>query len=147
MTGSAGWDARAVVAQREAQRWQGRVWRAHRRVYAATDHGGSLRFSARYNRGSDQFPEDQVWAALYLALGAEVPLGEILRHISPEDTADLNEYRLSERAVELAAVLDCREATALGLGSNDLIRDYDFTATQEITAAAMAQGAVGILVP
>lgn len=123
------------------------MWRAHWRSYDATDHGGSLRFSGRYNRGADQFPQDQVWPALYLALGSDVALGEILRHVSPEDLADLNEYRLTELEVELAAVLDCRDAIALGLTPDDLVRDYDFAATQEIAAAAIAKRAEGILVP
>jgi RES domain-containing protein len=123
------------------------VWRAHWRIYSATDHGGSLRFSGRYNRGSDQFPEDQTWAALYLALSAEVALGEILRHISPELLANLNEYRVSKLEVEMEAVLDCREARALGLHSDDLVHDYEFAITQELAAAAIARDAEGILVP
>lgn len=74
----------------------------------------------------DQFSEDQVWAALYLALGPEIAIGEILRRLSPEAMADLNEYRLSEIEVELTAVLDCRDASALGLNAGDLVRGYDF---------------------
>ena len=58
----------------------------------------------------------------------------------------LNEYRLSELDVELEAILDCRDATALWLSHEDLMRDYDFAITQEIAAAAIAQGAEGILV-
>ena len=123
------------------------MWRAHWRIYSATDHGGSLRFSGRYNRGSDQFPEDQTWAALYLALSAEVALGEIFRHISPELLADLNEYRVSELEVEMEAVLDCREARALGLHSDDLVHDYEFAITQKLAAAAIARDGEGILVP
>jgi hypothetical protein len=95
----------------------------------------------------DQFHQDQVWAALYLALSAEVSLGEILRHVSPEGMRDLNEFRLTELEVELTAVLDCRDAIALGLTPEDLVRDYDFIATQEIAAAAISKGAEGILVP
>jgi len=88
-----------------------------------------------------------VWAALYLALSPEVSLGEVLRHFSPQLLPQLNEYRLSELEVELEAVLDCRDAAALGLSPEDLIRDYDFAITQEIAAAAIAQGAEGMLVP
>jgi hypothetical protein len=76
--------------------------------------------------------------ALYLGLGPEVSLGEVLRHFSPQLLPRLNEYRLSETEVELAAVLDCREPTALGLSPRDLIRDYDFRITQAIAAAAIA---------
>ncbi len=106
-----------------------------------------MRFSGRYNRGSDQFPEDQTWAALYLALSAEVALGEILRHISAELLANLNEYRVSELEVETEAVLDCRNAAALGLDPDDLVHDYEFEITQELAAAAIARDAEGILVP
>ncbi len=147
MTGPAGWDARTALTGYRAQPWRDRVWRAHWRIYSATDHGGSLRFSGRYNRGSDQFPEDQTWAALYLALSAEVALGEILRHISPEFLANLNEYRVSELEVETEAVMDCRDAAALGLDPDDLVHDYEFEITQELAAAAIARDAEGILVP
>lgn len=61
--------------------------------------------------------------------------------------AQLNDYRLSELDVELDAVLDCRDARVLGLTRADLIRDYDFTITQEIGAAVVDRGAEGILVP
>jgi hypothetical protein len=87
-----------------------------------------------------------VWAALYLALSSEVSVSEVLRHFSPELMPQLNEYRLSELDVELEAILDCRDATALWLSHEDLMRDYDFAITQEIAAAAIAQGAEGILV-
>ena len=147
MTGPSSWDARTALAGYRAQPWRGRVWRAHWRIYSATDHGGSLRFSGRYNRGSDQFPEDQAWPAVYLALSAEVALGEIFRHISPEFLANLNEYRVSELEVEMEAVLDCREAKALGLDPGDLVHDYEFEVAQELAAAAIARDAEGILVP
>ena len=60
---------------------------------------------------------------------------------------DLNEYRLTELEVELAAVLDCRDAAALGLTPGDLVRDYDFIVPQEIAVAAIAKGAESVLVP
>lgn len=103
--------------------------------------------SGRYNRGLDQFPEDQAWPALYLALSPEVALGEIVRHITPDLVADLNDYRVSELDAELEAVLDCRDAAALGLEPNDLVRDYDFEITQELASAAITQDAEGVLVP
>lgn len=123
------------------------MWRAHRHIYEATDHGGSLRFSARYNRGLDQFSRSEVWPAIYTALAPETSLGEILRHISPENLADLNEYWLTELAVELVQVFDCRDAAPLGLMPEDLIDDYDFTVTQHLAAAAIADGVEGIMVP
>lgn len=147
MTGPARWDAKTALAGRPAQPWRGRVWRAHWRIYTAIDHGGSLRFSGRYNRGSDQFASSQVWAALYLALAPEVSLGEILRHISPDFLADLNDYRISELDVALESVLDLRDAAALGLDPDDLVHDYEFEITQELASAAIAREAEGILVP
>ena len=93
--------------------WRGHAWRAHWRSNEASDYGGSLRFSGRYHRGRDHFPEGQTWAALYLALSPEVSLGEILRQLSPELMHRLNDYRLSELDVELNAVVDCRDADAL----------------------------------
>ncbi|MEO6197884.1 MAG: RES domain-containing protein [Dehalococcoidia bacterium] len=147
MAGPTRWDALRALAGYKTRPWRGRVWRAHWRTYSATGHGGSLRFSGRYNRGSDQFPEDQIWPALYLALRAEATLGEIIRHVTPELLGKLNDFRISELQVELAAVLDCRDAAALGLATDDLIHDYDFEAAQELAAAAIARNAEGILVP
>lgn len=143
----AGWNARKAIANIQPGPWKGRAWRFHRRTYGPTDAAGALLVSGRYHRGSDQFPRSQVWAALYLALSPEVSLGEVLRHSSPQLVPQLNEYRLSELEVELKAVLDCRDAAALGLSLEDLTRDYDFAITQEVAAAAIAQGAEGILVP
>ena len=147
MTRRSGWDARTTIADLQPGPWRGRAWRFHRRTYGATDAGGALLVSGRYHRASDQFPRSDVWAALYLALSPEVSLGEILRHFSPQVLPQLNEYRLTELEVELEAVLDCRNAAALGLSPEDLIRDYDFATTQEVAAEAIAQGAEGILVP
>ena len=139
MTRVPGWNAQRAIANLQAGPWRGRAWRFHRRSYGATDSAGSLLVSGRYHRARDQFSGPHGWAALYLALAPEVSLGEILHRLSPETMADLNDYRLSELEVELAAVLDCRDAAALGLSANDLIRDYDFTVTQRIAAAAMGK--------
>lgn len=146
MTPSANWDARVVLATFGLKPWNGHAWRAHWRSYEATDHGGSLRFSGRYHRGPDDFPEDQSWGALYLALSPEVALGEIFRQLSPELMHRLNGYRLSELDVELNSVVDCRNAEALGLTPDDFMRDYDFTLTQGMGAAAMALGVEAIVV-
>lgn len=135
------------MANARPEPWSGRAWRLHRRTYGATDSGGALLVSGRYHRAPDQFPRSEVWSALYLGLSPEASLGEVLRHFTPQLLPQLNEYRLSELEVELEAVLDCRDAAAFGLSPEDLIRDYDFAMTQEIAAAAIAQGAEGILVP
>lgn len=59
----------------------------------------------------------------------------------------LNEYRLSEIAVVLSAVIDCRDLTALGIASDTLLIDLDYSASQHLSAAAIGLGAEGILVP
>lgn len=135
------------MANAQPRLWKGQAWRFHRRTYGATDSGGALLVSGRYHRAPDQFPRSDVWSALYLALSPEASLGEVVRHFTPQLLPQLNEYRLSEIDVELEAVLDCRDAAAFGLSTEDLTRDYDFAITQEIAAAAIAQGAEGILVP
>ncbi|HUF54711.1 MAG TPA: hypothetical protein VMR52_13235 [Dehalococcoidia bacterium] len=104
----------------------------HRRTYGPTDSGGALLVSGRYHRAPDQFPRSEVWVALYLALSPEVSLGEVVRHFAPQLLPQLNEYRLSEIDVALEAVLDCRDAAALGLSPEDLTCDYDFAMTQEV---------------
>jgi RES domain-containing protein len=121
----------------------------HKRKYRATDAGGSLRVSGRYNRGRDLFPEEEVWPALYLALSAEVCIGEIVRHITPALLPLLNDYRLSELAVTLPAVIDCRAVTALDSIPAEIRRDSpgDYDLSQSLAAAVRARGAVAIVVP
>jgi RES domain-containing protein len=147
VTRPTGWTARTAIAKLKTSRWKGKAWRFHRRRYDALDSTGSLLVSGRYNRGSDQFPEGEVWAALYLALSAEASLGEIVRHITPDLLDKLNDFRVSELDVELAVVLDCRDGSAFGLDADEFVHDYDFEATQELAAAAIARDAEAILVP
>jgi RES domain-containing protein len=142
VTKPTGWTALTATAKLKTSRWNGKAWRFHRRRYDALDSTGSLLVSGRYNRGSDQFPEDEVWAAL----SAEASLGEIVRHITPDLLDKLNDFRVSELDVELAVVLDCRDASAFGLDADELVHDYDFEATQELAAAAIARDAEAILV-
>jgi RES domain-containing protein len=147
MTAPVGWDAKAALADLPLAPFQGSAWRFHKRKYAAADASGSLRVSGRYNRGLDRFPEEQVWLALYLSLGPEVCIGEILRHISAELLPQLNDFRLTEMWVELSRVLNCRDPSAAGLGLAALCSDSDYNTTRAVAAAAMARGAEGILVP
>ena len=147
MTAASNWDALGAIARIPQASWKGRAWRMHFRTYAATDPGGSRRVSGRYHRATDQFSAGRVWPVLYFALAPEVCLGEILRHLTADDLLRLNDYRLTELDVDLMAVLDCRDATAIGLRARDLIQDRDFSATQELAAAAVAREAEGILVP
>ena len=127
--------------------WHGVAWRIHRRRYAATDPGGSLKVSGRYHRGSDRFAPEATWSALYLALSPETALGELVRHITPELLPHLNGYRISELAVTLEAVVDCRDAARLGLSPAALVEDRDLETTQQIGAAVDAAGFEGLLVP
>ncbi len=119
----------------------------HARRYAALDPAGSLLVTGRYHRGRDRFPPEEVWPALYLASRAEIGLGEVLRHLTPERLSRLNGYRLSEIAADLVAVLDGRDATLLGLPRDALLHDSDYRVTQAVAAAAVARGAEGLLVP
>ncbi|HVC34597.1 MAG TPA: RES family NAD+ phosphorylase [Chloroflexota bacterium] len=141
------WDASRAVASCQIITWAGSAWRAHRRKYQATDPGGARRISGRYHRGLDQFPEDRIWPALYLSLGPETCLGEVLRHISITLLPQLNDFRLSEISLRLQVIVDCRDPSILGLTVDDLSDDYDYRVTQDLAAAAIATGAEGILVP
>ena len=136
-----------AVASRPLGPWRGTAWRMHARRYAPLDPGGALLFSGRYHRGRDRFPPDETWPALYLALGPEICLGEVLRHLTPERLSRLNDYRLSEIALDLTATLDCRDATAFGLPHDALLHDTDHRVTQELAAAAVAHGVEGLPVP
>jgi hypothetical protein len=64
--------------------WQVTAWRFHHARFAADDSSGSLRVSGRYNRGLDLFQIDETWPALYLGLGRDVCIGEIVRHSRAE---------------------------------------------------------------
>lgn len=147
MTAPLGWDAGVAIASAPLRPWRGAAWRTHARRYTALDPGGSLLFSGRYHRGRDLFPPDAACPALYLALGPEIRLGEVLRHLTSERLSRLNGYRLSEIILDLTATLDCRDATAFGLPHDALLHDTDYRATQALAAAATARGVEGLLVP
>jgi hypothetical protein len=117
----------------------------HNQKYPATDPGGSLTTSGRYHRGLDQFPEEQVFSALYLATSPEISMGEILRHVTPEVLPTLNNRRLSKLFARLEMVLDCRDPAPLDLDVTDLLHDTDLDITRSIGAAAFAMGVEGIL--
>ncbi len=142
-----GWDATAAVAGRPLIPWRGDLWRAHKRRYDATDASGSRLFSARYHRAPDLFPSGPTWAALYCALSYGVCLGEVLRHVTPELLPALRDQRLSRLAVDLSAVLDCRDVAALGVPPDVLFHDTDYTPGQALGFAAIARGCEGLLIP
>lgn len=141
------WDAAAAVARCPIIPWRGRVWRAHHRKYAATDVGGALRYSARYHRAPDYFPPGETWPAPYCAVTYGVCLAETLRHVTPDLLPTLNQRRLSEIAVDLSAMLDCRDLDALGVSVERLFHDLDYTTGQELAAAAIHRGCEALLIP
>ena len=143
----AGRDVAAAVSALPALPFSGSVWRAHRARYLGGDAGGSLFVSGRYNRGTDRFPREQSWPALYCGLTRDVCLGEIVRHVSADVLPLLNEYLLSELHVQLAAVLDCCDSTMLGIDMSELLHDYNLELSQGLAEAARNRRTEGILVP
>jgi len=81
---------------------------------------------------------------LYLALGRDICLGEVVRHAT---ALPLGPYRLSRLRVELQAVLDCRDVTSVGLSLHDLVASSDYQRPQQLAAAALALGVEGMLIP
>jgi hypothetical protein len=119
-----------------------------------------------------------VWPVRYLALELGAVLGEIMRHfisdippqleaeikagrgVSPHQVveqlrillAGLNNRRISELAVDLSRVLDCRDIIALGLAPplikpGDLYHDTDYETGHALAAAVIARGCTAMLVP
>jgi RES domain-containing protein len=109
-----GWDEGAAIEACPVVAWEGRVWRMHKRKYAATNPGGARKVSGRYNRGLDRFPEAESFPALYLATGPEVCLGEVYRHVTPKLLPSLNDYRLSELSVRVGGRPRLQRPRALG---------------------------------
>ncbi len=143
----AGFDPDAAVSAQPLIVWRGPMWRAHNRKYRATDPGGSIRVSGRYNRGLDKFPQEETWSALYLGATYGVCIAEIVRHIEPQGLPSLNQRRLTELLVSLSVVLDCRDVAALGLQPEELLHDTDYEVAQELAAAAIRRNCEAILVP
>jgi len=141
------WDATVAVAVRPVIAWRGRVWRAHKKTYEATDVDGALRYSARYNRAPDLFPGGPTWPALYCGLTYGVCLAEILWHLTPSTLPSLKNQRLSEISVDLSTVLDCTDLAALGVNDAALFGDYDYSTGQTLAAAAIARGCEALLIP
>jgi RES domain-containing protein len=125
--------------------WQGTAWRIHAQRYAATDLGGSRRFSGRYHRAPDLFATQRTWPALYLALDTGSCLAEAVRHAV--ELSELTDRRISEVEVSLSAVIDLRDASVIDLTTDDLVDDHHYDLTQEIGLAALERGAEGLLVP
>lgn len=128
-------------------RWQGTVWRMHRRRYQTLDETGTRLTSGRYHRAPAQFAYGDCWAALYLSLVPEVTIGEVLRNTPAERMSQLNMYRLSEISVKIQTVIDCRALIDYGVPFSALVQEGDFTLTQEVALHAFRASAEGILVP
>src|SRR6266536_974363 len=140
-----GWDARAAIAGLPTVPWQGTTWRIHAQRYAATDPGGSRRFSGRYHRAPDLFSDQRTWAALYLALDTGTCIAEAVRHAV--ELSELTDRRMTEIEVTLSVVLDLRDASVVGLRKRDLIDDHNYALAQEIALAALERDTEGLLVP
>jgi hypothetical protein len=140
----------------------------HGRTYAPLDDTGATLVSGRYHRAAAEFPwPRRNWRVLYLSLAPEIAMTEWIRHQFGHPRRPTSGSppwprppRLSELAIELAAVLDCRDPTLVGLTVADLCRSFDLRATDERRAveraygiprrlawAARARGAEGLLVP
>lgn len=136
-----------IIVQCPVIPWRGTVWRAHRRKFLALDPTGARLYSGRYHRAISGYPAGESWLALYLALGPDVSLGEILRNMPPELMPELNTYRISEIDIELGSVIDYRNIAALGITLDNLLNDLDYTTSQRLGAATLAMGVEGMLVP
>ena len=101
-----GWNAVEAIRACDRQAWHGTAWRIHRERYRADDPGGSLKVSGRYHQGRDIHPDDQVFAALYVALSPDTALAELVRHLTPELLPALNSYRLTRLELHFNDVLD-----------------------------------------
>lgn len=104
-----GWDATTVLAAAPFISWSGDVWRVHLARYQAADATGSTIASGRFNRAQREYPNSDHWRVLYLSLGPDTPIGEVLRHFSHRPLAELRLYRRTRLSVSLTAVLDCRD--------------------------------------
>ena len=133
-----GWDAEQAIAACPIISWSGEVTRFHSNRYEATNPGGSLRFPGRYHRD---------WPTLYTTVRPEAAIGEFLRHSSEGALSRLAVMRLTRLSVRLAAILDCRDPTVMGLDPEMLLHDTDYELTQAIGEASLARGVEGIIVP
>lgn len=127
--------------------WQGSAWRMHASRYSADDPGGAFKYSGRYHRGKDLFSEDQVFPALYLATAPEVTLGEKQRHLTSANLPQMRHQVLSELHVSLQAACDIRGPEGIGISSESLMDDHNYTFPQSVSAALRDRGAEALLVP
>jgi hypothetical protein len=152
-TTPSGWDADDVIAglQRTAQ--AGEAWRWHGARRDATSARGSEVTSGRYHRAPAQAPTGAVWRALYLGLTTGACLGEAIRYLGVDGARGTKGRRLTRLHVTLSLVVDLRDISRLGVTSDDLTEDRDWsvphapTITQKLSLAALEQGIEALVVP
>ncbi|HBY45982.1 MAG TPA: RES family NAD+ phosphorylase [Thermomicrobiales bacterium] len=136
--------------------WHGHAWRHHAAAREATNSAGSIKFSGRYNRGHDQFDPAECWEALYLSLGRDIVLGELIKHLGEDGKPQfprLRNRRISKLYLELANVVDCRDVSSFGLQKHDLSGDdgsgeeQAYLIGHAIAGAAVLLGHEAMLVP
>lgn len=115
--------------------------------YPADDTTGSTIASGRFHRARREYPTSDHWRALYLALGPDIPIGEMLRHFAARPLLEVRLYRRTRLIVDVTHVLDCRDVTALGLTYEALLDDTAYDAGHKLGLTAVQRGAEGILVP
>jgi hypothetical protein len=71
----------------------------------------------------------------------------VTRHLTPELLPTLNQRRFSKLFVELSAVLDCRDVSALGVSLDELFHDTNYELGQALAAAAIQRNCEGLLLP
>lgn len=100
--------------------------------------------SGRFHLAANESSGEDPWPALYLALDLAVSIGEVQRNLS---TGDWDSIQLTEIAVDLEAVVDCRDLVGIGIDPELLFDDWDFSAGQAVARAVRDAGAEGMLVP
>jgi hypothetical protein len=132
------WNPQRILQGLQAVPWSGRAFRVHDRKYPAADPGGSLRVPGRYHIDRP---------TLYLAVTKAIALGERQRHLDAALLPRLATIRITELAVSLDVVLDCRDPSVLRVQLADLLHDQDFDVPRAIGAAARGLNVEAILVP
>lgn len=119
----------------------------HASKYSADDPGGAFKYSGRYHRGRDLFDEDEVFPALYFATAPEVTLGEKQRHLTSVNLPQMRNQVLSELRISLQAVCNISMPEEVGICSEALMDDHDYSFPQSVSTALRDRGAEALLVP
>lgn len=113
-------------------------------------------YSGRYNRGHDQFDPSECWETLYLSLGRDIVLGELIRHLGMDGKIavhNLRSRRISRLRLDLSNVIDCSDLDRMGINMIDLFPDDDaledaaYNLGQDIGSAAFILGYEAMLIP